>query len=32
LISADGRNVAVRGGDGRLHVMRTAKDAFLAKE
>jgi competence protein ComEC len=32
LISADGRNIAVRGGDGRLHVMRTAKDAFLAKE
>ncbi|MGX9424787.1 MULTISPECIES: ComEC/Rec2 family competence protein [Bradyrhizobium] len=32
LISGDGRNVAVRGGDGRLHLMRTAKDAFLAKE
>jgi competence protein ComEC len=32
LISGDGRNVAVRSGDGRLHLMRTAKDAFLAKE
>src|SRR4030081_3866271 len=27
LISADGRNVGVRGGDGRLHLMRTGKDA-----
>jgi competence protein ComEC len=32
LISGDGRNVAVRGGDGRLHLMRAAKDAFLVKE
>jgi len=32
LVSADGRNVAVRGGDGRLHVMHSAKDAFLVKE
>ncbi|MBR0697490.1 ComEC/Rec2 family competence protein [Bradyrhizobium lablabi] len=32
MVSADGRNVAVRGGDGRLHLMRTAKDAFLVKE
>jgi competence protein ComEC len=32
LISADGRNVGVRGRDGRLHLMRTAKDAFLVKE
>jgi competence protein ComEC len=32
LISADGRNVGVRGGDGRLHLMRTGKDAFLVKE
>ena len=32
LISADGRNVAVRGSDRRLHLMRTAKDAFLVKE
>jgi competence protein ComEC len=32
LISGDGHNVAVRGKDGRLHVMRTAKDAFLVKE
>jgi competence protein ComEC len=32
LISGDGRNVAVRSRDGQLHLMRTAKDAFLAKE
>ncbi|MBV8538295.1 MAG: ComEC/Rec2 family competence protein, partial [Alphaproteobacteria bacterium] len=32
LISGDGRNVAVRGRDGRLHLMRTTKDAFLFKE
>jgi competence protein ComEC len=32
LISADGRNVAVRGRDGQLHLMRTSKDAFLFKE
>lgn len=32
LVSGDGRNVAVRGRDGRLHLMRTAKDAFLVKE
>ena len=32
LISGDARNVAVRGKDGRLHLMRTAKDAFLVKE
>jgi competence protein ComEC len=32
LISADGRNVGVRGQDGRLHLMRAAKDAFLVKE
>jgi competence protein ComEC len=32
LISADGHNVGVRGRDGRLHLMRTAKDAFLTKE
>ena len=32
LISGDGRNVAVRGSDGRLHLMRTGKDAFLVKE
>ena len=31
LISGDGRNVAARGVDGRLHFMRTAKDAFLMK-
>src|SRR6202790_5667946 len=32
LISADGHNVGVRGRDGQLHLMRTAKDAFLLKE
>jgi competence protein ComEC len=32
LISGDGRNVGVRGGDGRLHLMRLAKDAFLIRE
>jgi competence protein ComEC len=32
LISADGHNVAVRGKDGRLHLIRTGKDAFLLKE
>ena len=32
LVSSDGHNVAVRGKDGRLHLMRTAKDAFLVKE
>ena len=32
LVSSDGHNVGVRGKDGRLHLMRTAKDAFLLKE
>jgi competence protein ComEC len=32
LISGDGRSVAVRGRDGHLHVMRSAKDTFLLKE
>lgn len=32
LIAGDGNSVAVRGRDGRLHVMRTGKDAFLVKE
>jgi competence protein ComEC len=32
LISADGQNLGVRGRDGRLHLMRTGKDAFLVKE
>jgi len=32
LISADGHNLGVRGQDGRLHLMRTGKDAFLLKE
>lgn len=32
LVSANGRNVAVRGGDGRLHLMRSARDAFLVRE
>ncbi len=31
LISADGHSVGVRGRDGRLHLMRTAKDTFLVK-
>jgi competence protein ComEC len=32
LISGDGRAVAVRGSDGKLHLMRSAKDAFAVKE
>ncbi len=32
LISADGRNVGVRGKDGSLHLMRTTKDAFQLRE
>ena len=32
LISADGHNVAARGRDGQLHLMRTGKDAFLIRE
>lgn len=32
LISGDGHSVAVRGKDGRLHLMRSAKDAFGVKE
>jgi len=32
LISADGHNVGVRGRDGRLHLVKTAKDGFLVKE
>src|ERR1700687_2627719 len=32
LISADGHNVGVRGRGGGVALMRTAKDAFLAKE
>src|SRR5215212_2585923 len=32
LISSDGHNLGVRGQDGRLHLMRTGKDAFLIKE
>lgn len=32
LVSGDGRAVAVRGGDGRLHVMRTGKDVFVTRE
>ena len=32
LISGDGRNVAVRGRDGRLHVMRSGKERSLVKE
>jgi competence protein ComEC len=32
LISGDAHTVGVRGRDGRLHLMRTAKDTFLVKE
>jgi competence protein ComEC len=32
LISSDGRAVAVRGNDGKLHLMRSGKDAFAVKE
>src|ERR1700681_2859684 len=32
LISSDGHNVGVRGRDGRLHLMKTAKDDFLLEE
>lgn len=32
LISGDGREVALRGRDGRLHLMKSGKDAFLVKE
>lgn len=32
LIAGDGRNVAVRGKDGRLHLMKGNKDAFAVKE
>src|ERR1700726_1440456 len=32
LISGDGHTIGVRGKDGRLHLMRTAKDAFMVKE
>jgi competence protein ComEC len=32
LISGDGHNVGVRGRDGRLHLMKKAKDVFLLKE
>src|SRR6202158_4843055 len=32
LVSADGHNVGVRGKDGHLRLMRTAKDAFLLRE
>jgi competence protein ComEC len=32
LVSSDGQNIGVRGKDGRLHLMRIGKDAFLVKE
>jgi competence protein ComEC len=32
LIASDGHSVAVRGGDGQLRIMRTAKDTFLVRE
>jgi competence protein ComEC len=32
LISGDGHSIGIRGRDGRLHLMKTTKDAFLVKE
>ena len=32
LVAGDGHSVAVRGGDGRLRMMRTAKDMFRVRE
>src|SRR5579872_1074827 len=32
LISGNGHQIGVRGRDGRLHLIKTAKDAFLVKE
>ncbi|MGB5904177.1 MAG: competence protein ComEC, partial [Xanthobacteraceae bacterium] len=32
LVAGDGHSVAVRGGDGRLRMMRTAKDTFRVRE
>ncbi len=32
LISGDGHDIAVRGRDGRLHLIKAGKDAFLVKE
>jgi competence protein ComEC len=32
LIAGDGHNIGVRGRDGRLHLIRSTKDAFLIKE
>ncbi len=32
LIASDGSSIAARGGDGRLHMMRSGKDVFLIKE
>jgi competence protein ComEC len=32
LIAGDGNSVAVRGRDGRLHLIRTGRDAFLLRE
>ena len=32
LIAGDGHSVAVRGQDGHLHLMRSGKDSFLARE
>jgi competence protein ComEC len=32
LIAGDGASVAVRGGDGRLHVIRASNDGFLLRE
>lgn len=32
LVAGDGHSVAVRGHDGRLHLMRAARDSFMVKE
>jgi competence protein ComEC len=32
LVAADGQSIAVRGGDGRLAIMRLANDSFAARE
>jgi competence protein ComEC len=32
LVAADGQSIAVRGGDGRLAIMRTGNDSFAARE
>ena len=32
LVAADGQSLAVRGGDGRLHILRNGNDTFAARE